>query len=50
MPPVGTPLTLGPIEALRVLALVCLLRSINAETKKKNRWNEGVRELYIIVI
>ena len=36
MPPVDTPLTLGPIGALRVLALVCLLRNINADSKKIN--------------
>ena len=35
MPPVDTPLTLGPIGALRVSALVCLLRNMNADSKKK---------------
>ena len=35
IPPVDTPLTLGPIGALCVLALVCLLWNINAESKKK---------------
>ena len=30
MPPVDTVLTLGPINALCVLALVCLLWNINA--------------------
>jgi len=32
--PSNTPLALGPIGALRVLALVCLLRNINADSKK----------------
>ena len=35
MPPVDIPLTLGPKGVLCVLALVCLLRNINAEFKKK---------------
>ena len=37
MPPVDTPLTLGPIGALCVLALVCLLQNINADSKKKKQ-------------
>ena len=43
MPPVDTPLTLGPIGALRVLALVCLLRNINAnaDSKKKRKKSTG---------
>jgi len=40
MPPIGTLLTLGPIEALHVLSPFSLLQSINAESKNRIKANQ----------
>jgi len=45
--PSNPPLTLGPIGALHIIALVCLLQNINADSKEK-RQNQVMRYLLLM--